>query len=91
MLRIFLFFMILVLLPIIIIVGGFFVLIIYILVKLGIIQSSFLSNNKFKTAMSDKKSFTEKTLRQVSCKHQNLEQKNDILLCSDCGKIIQNR
>jgi hypothetical protein len=60
---------------------------------LNIIKTPFGAFKKMhdlKETMQQKKSFTEATLRQFSCRHQNLEQQNDILICSDCGKIIAN-
>jgi hypothetical protein len=63
----------------------------YILFKLNVIKNPLdiaSKINNMKHNIKNKKSFAEATLRQFSCKHQNLEQQKDILICSDCGKII---
>ena len=92
MIRLVMFFLFLLMLPLIIMLVGIFFVVIYALIKLNFIKAPFNIKTKIhnmRDTVNPKKSFAEKALRQFSCKHSNLEQKNDILLCCDCGKIIQ--
>ncbi len=60
---------------------------VYFLIRFNIIKTPFsnmMSNHQF--ANNFKEQFTQK----ISCKHQNLEQREQTLICSDCGKIIQH-
>jgi len=77
-----------------IILGGI-LLVLYVLIKFGIIKPAFIFNHIFSsnfanTASEKYNSFSRATFSQITCKHQNLEQKDSLLLCSDCGKIIVN-
>ena len=76
-------------LPFIIITVMGISIIFYILFRLKLVKTNFKIND-IQNILKQKKSFTETTIRQFSCKHTNLEQNNHVLLCSDCGKIIQN-
>jgi hypothetical protein len=90
MIRLLFFFLIVVVFPLLLISGIVLSIIFAILMKFNIIKSPFGFKTKIETAVRRKKSFAEATIRQLSCKHQNLEQKETLLLCSDCGKIIKN-
>jgi hypothetical protein len=98
MIRILIFLILLILFPFILFFVLLFGLTIYFLIKFGIVKPIF----SFKTAtgyfFKDKsqptneaqKTFLKTSLQQISCKHHNLEQKQAILICCDCGKIISN-
>lgn len=101
LLRFIIFFAILIIFPfaLILIVAGLGIF--YLLVKLGLVNPHFimqrfafsgLNKNASNTQSEHQKdhSFTKATLSQFSCKHHNLEQTQDVLMCSDCGKIIQH-
>ncbi len=90
MIRLLFFFLIVVVVPFLLIGGILLSLIVAVLMKFNIIKSPFGFKTKIETGVRRKKSFAEATIRQISCKHQNLEQKDTLLLCSDCGKIIKN-
>lgn len=82
-----------VLLPLIlfvILLCGIGFLIFFLLVRFGIINPAFILNSKIFDTLKNRKPFFETSFRQVSCKHNNLEQNNSVLICSDCGKIIQH-
>ena len=90
MMRLFFVFLILIIFPFLIIGGAVLAIIFTLLVKLNIIKSPLNLKTKMEAMVKRKKSFTEATMAQISCKHQNLEQKDTVLLCSDCGKIVEH-
>lgn len=62
----------------------------YLLLRLGLIKSSLIFNSKVFEVINQNKSAFHTNFRQINCKHHNLEQREDIIMCSDCGKIIQH-
>ena len=90
MIRLLIFFIVLVMLPFIFIIGSILIIVMMILIKFNIIKFPLKMTAQMGDIMRQKKPFSESTMNQLSCKHHNLEQKQDILLCSDCGKIIEH-
>lgn len=91
MLRLIIIVLFLFVLPFIIIFSIILIGITFLLIKFNFIKSPIIfKTNGHNHSKQDHKSFTQKIFYQLSCKHHNLDQENNILICSDCGKIIKH-